>query len=747
MDYLSDLRKIQKKSIAFVMKMVNSILEELKKKGKINLNLLCFRLEKHPDYRLSTGPVMSFIEHFTIERLMELAQCDTKSVKVISFMLEVRYDYVKPHDVVNAYCSEKRITDENEKKRILNEFYTHELSRLDAEIRSQLGNSGTASERMKLLKFLLEKHYLNNNHLKEKVRSNKNFQKDLKKKMNEALKKLNDLKALITSSPEKSEIVFLESEIKRLEKILSEQRSANFTSIVLEKEKVLFLNLQNLLKKLFEEMKIVSCANGISFRKFSIIFRLVKVHDFKQSFVLTAIEMFDWDEFESLSKSCSKKVTDFFTNVANGFLSKDYDWIASVVVEELRAKIHNYQLRLTNLLETISAHDLQELRELERMIPEQETRFSQSQTEHSKYTNRFSEMSKENDLWNYSIFEINQLLRLIPMYTLAFLKNPELENMKMSDVREYLRNSKEFRLPVSPEPTVCKHSCSVEDLISAIVWLSSGLGGMFKKLDPSLFIFLLTSTFDPNICSSRYDVAGRLFKQVITSNVLNGGKVGPQADCEAHVCHDGTGCLRCLCVKTIMAFLKYGPNCITGRDPVSSFRKTGLHCSVNDGAIKSLLVSMSTLDSYGLFCLILYLCQQMDYFNSNIARDRKVVADHKKIADVKFLISLLVQHHLPTNPCLSVLVERYKIPTIVENPIPLTEIALAFSSRSDITIEGASERILTMNEEYFSPENVADRLKSTQGRLTSWCKADARFMSWHGHGLREPCPPGCSCGG
>jgi hypothetical protein len=83
----------------------------------------------------------------------------------------------------------------------------------------------------------------------------------------------------------------------------------------------------------------------------------------------------------------------------------------------------------------------------------------------------------------------------------------------------------------------------------------------------------------------------------------------------------------------------------------------------------------------------------------------------------------------------------------VSNPIPLTEIALAFSARSGITIEGASERILVINREYFSPENVADRLKSTKDRLSRWCDADAKFMSWHGHGLQEPCPPGCWCCG
>jgi Zn-finger protein len=596
---LSQLLHIKKHSIALAKKIAESILKELKKQEIINLDLLCFLLEKHQDYRSLTGPVMrmgsvmSFIEHFTIERLMELAQCDTKSVKVISFMLEVKFNYVKLLDVVNAYCSEKHITDENEKKRILNEYYTHELSRLDAEIRSQLGNSGTASDRMKLLKFLLEKHYLTNNHLKEKVRSNKNFQGDLKKKMNEALKKLNDLKAL---------------------------------------------------------------------------------------------------------------------------------------------------------LETISAHDLQELRELERMISEQETVFSKFETEYNTHNASYSEMSKENDLWNYSSFEINQLLRLIPMYTFAFLKNPDLENMKLGDVIKHLRNPKGFPLPVAPEPIVCNHSCSIEQLTEALTWLSSGIGGMFKKLDPSLFILLLTSTFDSHKCGY-FNVSERLFNEVVKSNVLNGGKVGPQADCEAHVCHDRNGCLPCLCAYTIMTFLKYGPNCITGRDHATSFKTTKLHCSVNDGAIKSLLVSMSTLDSYGLFCLILYLCQQMDYFTSNIAKDRKVVADHKKIADVKFLIALLVQHHLPTNPCLSVLVERYKIPTIVETPIPLTEIALSFSSRSDITIEGASERILAINREYFSPQNVADRLKSTKDRLTRWCHADAAFTSWHGHGLQERCPPGCWCCG
>ena len=535
---LSQLLHIQTRFRVFAMRMAKSILKALKHRKPFNLVLLCFQLEKHPDYRLPTGPVMSFIEHFTIERLMKLAQCEFESHEVISFMFEVKYNYVQLLDVVNAYCSEKRITDENEKERIHSEFFTHEIERLDAEIRSQLGNSGNASDRLKLLKFSLEKHYLNKNHLKQKVISNKMFLKDLSKKMN-----------------------------------------------------------------------------------------------------------------------------------------------------------------------------------------------------------------KENTLCCHSNSEINQLLHLIPRYTLAFLKNPDLENMNMRDVREYLRNPKKFPLPVAPEPTVCNHSCSVEQLTDAIMWLSSGIDGMFKMLDPSLFIFLLTSTFDSHKCSIRYDVAQRLFNEVIKSKVLKGGIVGPQADCEAHVCHDGNGCLPCLCAKTIMTFLKYGPNCITGRDPASSFRKTGLHCLVNDGAIKSLFVSMSTLDSYGLFCFILYLCQQMDYFYSNIARDRKVQIDHKKIADVKYLISLLIQHHLPTNPCLSVLVERYKIPTIMSNPIPLTEIALAFSARSGITIEGASERILAINREYFSPENVADRLKSTKDRLSRWCDADAKFMSRHGHGLQEPCPPGCWCCG
>jgi hypothetical protein len=82
---------------------------------------------------------MSFIEHFTIERLMKLAQCEFESREVISFILEVKYNYVQLLDVVNAYCSEKLITDENEKERIHSEFYTEEIESLDSEIRSQLG--------------------------------------------------------------------------------------------------------------------------------------------------------------------------------------------------------------------------------------------------------------------------------------------------------------------------------------------------------------------------------------------------------------------------------------------------------------------------------------------------------------------------------------------------------------------------------------------------------------------------------
>ena len=743
---LYQLQQILTRFRVFATIMAESILEELKNQKRINLVLLCLRLEKHLDYQLPTGPVMSFIEHFTMERLMKLAQCEFQSHEVISFMLEVKHDYVKLLDVVNAYCSEERITDENEKELIYSEFYTKEIERLDAKIHYHLGNSRTASDRLNILKLSLEKHYLNKNFLQEKVRSNKTFLKDLRKRMNDALKKLNDLKTLITSSPEKSEIDFLEKEVKRLENILSEKSSANFTSIILEKKHVMYLNHQNLLKKLIDEMKIVSCASGISFRQFSIIFRMVKIHGFKQSSVLSVIEMFGWEKFESLSKSCSEKVNDFLIFAGHNFSFGNYDWLVSVVVEELTAKLHESQSRLNELLETISAQDLQELRELERMIPEQETVFSQLEIEYYRHNSGFSKMSEENSLYSGSKAELNQLKWLVPSYILAFLKNPDLENMKVGDVIKYFRNPNEFPLPlpVAPEPTVCNHSCSVEDLTSAIVWLSSGLDGMFKKLDPSLFIFLLTSTFDSHKCGY-FNVSKKLFDEVIMSNVRNGGIVGSQADCGAHVCHDRNGCLPCLCAKTITSFLKYGPNCVTVRDPESSFKKTELHCSVNDGAIKSVLVSMSTLDSYGLFCFILYLCQQMDYFNSNIARDRKVVADHKKIADVKFLIALLVQHHLPTNPCLSVLVERYKIATIVSNLIPLTEITLAFSARSGITIKDASERILAINLEYFSPENVADRLKTTKDRLTSWCKSDAQHMTWHGHGRQEPCPQGCWC--
>jgi hypothetical protein len=718
---LYQLQKILTRFRVFAIRIAESILEELKNQKRINLVLLCLRLEKHPDYRLPTGPVMSFIEHFTIERLMKLAQFESQSHEVISFMHDVKYNYVQLLDVVNAYSSEERITDKNEKERIHSEFYQREINRLDAEIHYQLGNSRTASDRLKILKLSLEKHYLNKNFLQEKVSSNKKFLKGLRKRMNEALKELERLKTLITSSPDKLEIDSLKEKIKRLEKILSEQSSDNYKSIVLEKQKVLYLNL---LKRLLDEMKNVSYKNGISFRQESIILRLVRTHGFKQSLVLSVIEMFGWDKFENLN--CRPEIiNEFLLSAMHNFSLENHDWLVSVVAEELRAKISESQLRLNELLKTMSAQNLEEL---ERRIQEQKTAFSLLEEEYN------IELSKENSISIYagSNFEINQLKWLIPKYIIAFLKDPLLENMKTIDVIKSLWKPKKIRLPVSPpkqvapEPMVCEHSCSIEQLTEAIMWLSSGLGGMFKKLDPSLFIFLLTSTFDSHKCGY-FNVSERLFNEVIKSNVLKGGIVGPQADCEAHVCHDRLGCLSCLCAKTITSFQKHGPNCtsITRRDPASSFMKTGLHCLVNDDAIKSLLVSISTLDSYSLFCFILYLCQQMDYFDSNIARDRKVQIDPKKIADVKYFISLLVQHHLPTNPCLSVLVERYKIPTIVENPIPLTEIALAFSARSGITIEGASERILATKQEYFSDEEVFRRFESTENRLTRWCKANA----------------------
>jgi hypothetical protein len=633
----------------------NFILQFLKKLSNIesiDLYLLYSEITKHPEYRLQAANVMSFIEHFTFKRLMKLSESDRYSREVQIFMIEVKYDYVKLCDAVNVYCSEKDITDETEKQRILNEFSTHEHDRLKALNRSIAGNIRTASDRLKDLKILLENHYLNIFLLKEKVISNKEFLEKLRLKKKRELKILNNMKALITVSPKKSEINFLEKEIERLENILSKQSSDNFTS-----------------------------ANLLS----------------------------------------------------------------SMVAKELRDKILEYQSRLTMQLETISAQDLQELREFEQNILIQENIVSDLESKYKEHSHVNSKMSLENSSFSGSKNEINQLMKLISMYSSAFFKNPHLEKMKIVDVIRELKGKSNPH--VAPEPTVCTHSCSVEDLTEAIMWLSSGLGGMFKNLDPSLFIFLLTSTFVSHKCGL-FDVSNRLFNEVIKSKVLKSKRVGLQDDCEAQVCHDRTGCLSCLGAKTIISFMKYGPNCITGRDnPASFFNKTGLHCLVNDGAIKSLLVSMSTLDSYSLFCFILYLCQQMDYFYSNIARDRKVQIDDKKIADVKFLIALLIEHHLPTNPCLSVLVERYKIPTIVENPIPLAEIASFLSARLGTTIEDASERIMAINREYFSSEKVAIRLKSTEGRLTSWCHADSRHASRHGHGLQEPCPPGCWCCG
>lgn len=146
----------------------------------------------------------------------------------------------------------------------------------------------------------------------------------------------------------------------------------------------------------------------------------MKIHSFKESFVLTAIEMFGWDKFERLSKSPPEIIDNFLTLAGHNFSFENYDWLVSVVVEELRAKISESQSRLNELLRTISAHGLQELRELERMIPEQETVFSQFQTEYYTYTWVSSKINQENTLFSHSISEINQLLHLVPMYTLAF---------------------------------------------------------------------------------------------------------------------------------------------------------------------------------------------------------------------------------------------------------------------------------------------------------------------------------------
>jgi len=352
-----------------------------------------------------------------------------------------------------------------------------------------------------------------------------------------------------------------------------------------------------------------------------------------------------------------------------------------------------------------------------------------------------SDMTKFSLKFNHASIKVEHYFVMIAKYEKAFLENPEFLEMPIKDVIEKLKNPNE---PEVQKNLLCTYSCSVEDLLSVMKWLSTGLDGMFKGFNPIGLFAILSSTFTSSICNTGASM--KLF-QLIENKVLNGGKIAPDADSAARVHHArDKDCLSCYCCSNCCTVLKYGPNGSSKRHHESTdFSKTGLHCRLTDGAMQSMIIGLASLNEYSLFTVLLYICQLMDYlYSPHNVKIFGVKIDHKKVRDVKYLLSILFRKHLPTHPILSLLVNKYKIPVDVSNPIDPAVIADALRNCLSITEEEGHARLSEIWTAYQSKAD--ERLKETKERLTRSCESDASFMNWY-HDPRAPCPPGCWCRG
>ena len=352
-----------------------------------------------------------------------------------------------------------------------------------------------------------------------------------------------------------------------------------------------------------------------------------------------------------------------------------------------------------------------------------------------------SDMTKFSLKFHHASIEIKRYFVMIAKYEKAFLENSEFLEMPIKNVIKRLKNPTETEVQKNP---LCTYSCSVEDLLSAMKWLSTGLGGMVKGINPIGLFAILSSTFTSSICNTGASM--RLF-ELIKSKVLNGGKIGPDADSEARVHHArNKECLSCYCCTNCCTVLKYGPTGSSKRYHESTdFSKTGLHCRLTDGAMQSMIIGLASLNEYSLFTVLLYICQLMDYlYSPHNVKMFGVKIDDKKVRDVKYLLSILFRKHLPTHPILSLLVNKYEIPVNVSNPIDPTVIADALHTCLSITEEEGHARLSEIWTAYQSKAD--ERLKETKERLTRSCESDASFMNWY-HDPRKPCPPGCWCSG
>lgn len=352
------------------------------------------------------------------------------------------------------------------------------------------------------------------------------------------------------------------------------------------------------------------------------------------------------------------------------------------------------------------------------------------------------EVREKGEEYHHVSQKVNRDSIIIALYDREFSKNPELLKKPMTEVAKIWK--KPTKMVVEQKP-VCTHLCSVEGLVSAMIWLSTGLGGMFREIDPIVFLALLTSTFTSSVCET--GASTKLF-EFIVSKLKTGGITGRNADSKARVHHDNTGCLGCMNCANTCTLLKFGPN---GKNSImyhdestTALSDAHLHCKLSDRAMKSITVGVASLNEYGLFSILLYICQLIKYLYPGNTKMIGVAIDDNKVHDVKYLQSTLFQKYLPTHPILAVLVKKYQIPVDISNPIDPTDIANALRAFLNITEEEGHDRLSQIYREYES--KAEERLQRTNRRFTQSCDWENSFCRNYGHDSKAPCPyPDCSC--
>ena len=332
-----------------------------------------------------------------------------------------------------------------------------------------------------------------------------------------------------------------------------------------------------------------------------------------------------------------------------------------------------------------------------------------------------NEILEKGQEYHHVLQKINRSLIVIALYDREFEKRPELLDKPMTEVAKIWK--KPTKMVVEQKP-VFTNLCSVNDLLSAMRWLSTGLDGMFREINPIVFVALLTSTFTSSVCKT--GASTKLF-EFIGRKLKTGGITRPDADSKARICRDSNECIACMNCANSCTLLKFGPNGMSSIMYHDSTDRSDshLHCKLNDGAMNSITVGVASLNEYGLFSMLLYICQLMEYLYSGNTKMIGVKIDHNKVRDVTYLLSTLFQKYLPTHPILAILVKKYQIPVDILNPIDPTDIATALREFLNITEEEGHDQLSQIYTEYKC--KAEKRLKATNRRFTQSCDWENSF--------------------